>query len=256
LGGSETTGRSEVNPKEGTEMVDLSVWQGYATQCKGEILVWINQTDALKGTGSEGVCNAITRDWIDSLDSIRARAAFYNNFRCLNEAGQFRDYCMPAGYIQRQKKLEAENKARQKTLTKLRLDAQAYEKKHPGDTTKSEKVFKLEASLMGGPKCQDVFPLDTREDVIEHLNLAKGTSFAGALHLLTDSGGHAVALEFQPGKEGGEDDFVYHFIDPNTGWFAFSQYNHLRVFVQVVVLKNYYPASKYNRFKIYHYRWI
>ncbi len=109
---------------------------------------------------------------------------------------------------------------------------------------------------MGGPKCQEVFPLDTRKDVIDHLDLVNGASFAGALHLLTDTGGHAVALEFQPGKEGGDDDFVYHFLDPNTGRFAFTQYEHLRVFVQTVVLKTYCPADKYNRFKIYQYRWF
>jgi hypothetical protein len=234
-------------------MPKLSDWQTYATNRKGEIVVWINQTDALKGTDSDGVCNAITRDWITSFDSIRARAQFYQKFRRVDASGQFLAYSLPDDYVRRQKQLEAENKVRQVCLTWLRKTAAAYGKKHAGDNSWSERVFEIEPRLIGGPNCQDVIPIDTRKAIIDHLDLMKGASYAGILHLLKDSGGHAVAVEYLPGKEGTKEDYVYQFLDPNTGWFAFGDYKGLREFIWYEVLK-YYPAPKYNRFKMYNYR--
>jgi hypothetical protein len=70
------------------------------------------------------------------------------------------------------------------------------------------------------------------------------------LHMLKDGAGHAVGIEFVPGKdktgEGpGQKGYppFYQFIDPNTGLFLFDAFRGLQVFFTVPVVKFYAPKT-------------
>ena len=152
-------------------MADLKTWQGYASQCNGVVVAWINQTQALKGTGSDGVCNAVTLEWIEGLDSVRTRAAFYNKFVAVDAKGEFLEYSLPKEYIDRQKELQDKYILNVETLDKLLSAAQKYQKDNPNKKVESdamfENYFKIEPTVRGGDQCKNVVTFETVDGFVE-----------------------------------------------------------------------------------------
>jgi hypothetical protein len=246
-------------------MAELKYWQDIAKKLKGEIVVWINQTEALRGTNSEGVCNAMTREWIASFKSIRSRGAFFHKFWRIDAQGLFLPYSVPAEYIQKQDALQAETARLRRFIAWFDAIAADYKKKHPEDKKliewSDEQSMLYELRMRGGPGCTTYLQYDTVDEVLGYLQAMEGGDrSAFTLHMLKDGRGHALAFEFLPGKEKGEGHpkdssypALYQFLDPNTGWFAFDSFKSLGVFFKIPVMKA-YALKKYEYYKIYEFR--
>jgi hypothetical protein len=244
-------------------MASLEMWSGFARQCGADMVAWINQTDALRKRNLSGVCNAITRDWAASCQGIRARGAFMNKFRLVDAQGRFFSHCVPEEYIQKQDELRTDAAWQLRVLKMVNAAANDSAKKFPNDLKLIEKAneecVRLETMFRGGPDCKEYFEFDTPQEVMDHVRSMDYESSVYILHMLKDGAGHAVGIEFVPGKdktgEGpGQKGYppFYQFIDPNTGLFLFDAFRGLQVFFTVPVVKFYAPKN-YDTYKLYVY---
>jgi hypothetical protein len=209
-------------------MAQLEDWRTAARAHSGSIVVWINQSAAanLKAVNSNGVCKAITMDWIASYRKYRSdRAAFVNQFRKYDADGNL-ETCIPDTYLAKQtaftQQLALDRKAYVAAIGKYKLNPTLAGKK---------KVDDILRRARGGPDCRNFTKFTSIDQVATALtSLAKPAYCALAL---TEPGGHVIGFELRSDQKV-SDNFpkLYEYLDANTGLFAFGDLQKMLDFVK------------------------
>ena len=186
-------------------MPNLATWKGYAKANNGDLVVWINQSEApnLKAANSGFVCSAITRDWISSCRKYRSdRTAFVQSFRQYDDSGKLLGHSIPDHYLARQQEIKREIEGYTKRAEELRKKILVYVKEYPKEKDfraallESLKIY--ERIVRGGVDCIKFIS----ETSIDKIMAALTTQITPAYFALSmkpaDSDkGHVVGFEFR-----------------------------------------------------------
>jgi hypothetical protein len=215
-------------------MVDIEAWRAHAKTHNGNIVVWINQSDpgsSVREANSDGVCYAITMDWIDSYRRyLSDRSLFVNSFREYDDHGKLLSYVIPQLYLDNQDEYRKQRELNNTEYKKLFADyetAKAEYGKSKTSTAKAAmdaaeakaKMFRRRA--YGGPNCIRYTMIASLENANTILSgITVPGYYAFAFH--RDGGGHVVGFEFRPDQSTLSFKGIYEFIDANTGLLVFG----------------------------------
>lgn len=237
---------------------DKAEWTKKAGQHNGNPVIWIDQTNApqLKAANSEGVCFAITLDWVEQYRTSQvARSRFLNSFRDVQAEDPPKH--LPAIYIDKQQAYSDELKAQNAAIGKLKqMLVTATESSRP-PKSELETILLSVAKHHYGRSVGTVGKLDDDflgiENTIAALKQAAGQ--APGYFMMTFSvpgrGGHVVGFECR------SDMYVspnypelYEFIDANLGAYAFSKLDDMMDFFYLEVWSDIYLLKNYTRFEL------
>ena len=243
-------------------MAKLETWEGLVKQYRGAVVAWINQAEApnLKEVNSQGVCNAIVKDWLASYRKDQhARQSFVAKFAAKDSSGQWLNTCVPDSYIDDQQKLSdalklsrVEVEQRQKKIAQLKKQRKQSE----ADAAELE-LWQFAQRAVGGPDCRTLVGKKTFASTMQVLTqidaaLYIALSLTGTMpkrfwEFSAKSFGHVVGLEFRPAYN------LFEFIDANLGLFAFVKRDDMLSFVQNAVWPRFYQPYPITTFALYMY---
>jgi hypothetical protein len=241
-------------------MPNLATWKGYAKANNGDLVVWINQSEApnLKAANSGFVCSAITRDWISSCRKYRSdRTAFVQSFRQYDDSGKLLGHSIPDHYLARQQEIKREIEGYTKRAEELRKKILVYVKEYPKEKDfraallESLKIY--ERIMRGGVDCIKFIS----ETSIDKIMAALTTQITPAYFALSmkpaDSDkGHVVGFEFRSDESTPSFPEIYQFIDANFGLFVFKDQIDMMDFVEKKIWGRFYQ-KRYTRFYLLEY---
>ncbi len=233
-------------------------WVKTANNYEGGLCVWINQNDApnLKAINSDGVCFALTKQWLASYTGdVSERMKFVNSFRLLDKQGNvFRTY-IPDEYITKQDQYMKMCQSNGKNLAALKSKFKNYKKKYPGEISEPFEEALIETvalyqKLFFGNTCleykvirHDDFSFPENDEFMNAFSGAKKEHCFYLVSLFSSlKGAHVVGFEFCPDYAAGP---YSHFIDANLGLFYFRGAfdNALNFFCKEVKIKCFYDIS-------------
>jgi hypothetical protein len=238
-------------------MSELKTWDDNAARRGGAVIAWINQADApsLEAANSQGVCNAIVKDWISSCRGYTSdRGEFVKTFTARDKDGRLLNANVPERYIAQQEKLTTALKIYQTEARTRRLKIRDLEQK--GDK-EAAKQLRLEGSranqrAFGGETCEKVAARASFDEVIDALNKVSTDDLYIALTFYWDtdseSFGHVVGIELRNDKH------RFGFIDANLGLFSFPEFSSLISFWRDDVWPALYQRHGPKPFALYFYR--
>src|SRR3954454_22550356 len=156
-------------------MAELKVWQGLVKQYGGAVVAWINQSGAakLKEANSEGVCNAIFRNWLASYRKDQlARKSFVARFAGKDNEGNWLNANVPQDYIADQQNLTQQEMLQRAGLalrTKRLTEADKRGNKDEIDKAIDD-LWTFKQRMVGGAEC---------------INLHAFSSFAETMRVLS-----------------------------------------------------------------------
>ncbi|HKF49962.1 MAG TPA: hypothetical protein VKB38_21545 [Terracidiphilus sp.] len=209
-------------------MPSLEDFRSRAAVHNGKMVVWINQSNSptLKSVNSQGVCKAITMDWIVSYRGyLEDRATFVNGFRQYDESGTRVGYSIPQFYLDRQEQFTRELAAYNLRFKAMVKKVKAYTEEFPNEKDftpallETLKIF-IRVARAGIECIRYTEPADVDAMVSTLSNLKKPGYYTLAL---TKPGGHVLGFEFRPDQKAGSFPGIFEFIDANSGLFVFGK---------------------------------
>jgi hypothetical protein len=243
-------------------MADLRVWEGLVKQCGGAVVAWINQAGAanLKAANSEGVCNAIFRDWLASYrGDQRARKCFVAKFAARDNEGNWLNANVPQDYLADQEKLNQELKLQRAGLAlRAKRLAEADKRGNKDEIAKAiDELWTFKQHMTGGDACINLVAFTSLAETMASLAKIQRSGYIGlSLSLIlpkrfwdfgTKTSGHMVGLEFQPAYN------MFEYIDANLGLFAFVKQADMLSFIQNAVWPRFYQPYSIRLFSLYVY---
>jgi hypothetical protein len=214
-------------------MAKLEDWREWAHEHKGNTVVWINQSGAanLKAANSEGVCKAITLDWVSSYRKTLAdRSKFVNQFRSYDKDGKLQT-CVPDAFMEKQDEYWLE-----KTMGALDYKEALQNYLRNRTPEKQRKLDEVVRRTQGSPDCKRFWTFSSIDEVLKILR-ALTKSYYFELGLSRQGGAHVIGFEFRPDKKVSNNfPKLYEYIDANTGLFVFATLKDMIDFVELKVL--------------------
>jgi hypothetical protein len=244
-------------------MPDQKKWRAKADANKGSQVIWINQSDNkdLKDIGSDGVCFAITSDWVKQYRSNRiARSKFVNAFRdevvIDPKTGEpDPDTCIPLDYMLNQDEYSSMLKQHRKALKELELkllQAPLDQPKIREDLDNTLRAMEVE-TYGSGLKQVTKFRAKKSQTITDAVAAMQANTNPTYYMLLLrrPGGGHVVGFEFRPDVVV-SDNFpgLFEFIDANLGLYAFPSSANMINFFNSCAWAELYSAKGYDGFDL------
>lgn len=217
-------------------------WSLAAKVHGGNLVVWIEQgTDPnLERANSNGVCHALTHDWIERYTRYRDdRSEFVNAFRD-NEGGRADGTSIPLDYISQQGLYQSQVESFNAALT----SAKQLKGSMPADARRLlvDSLKRQQQSLYGDSAV--VTRPKAGTSIVEVVNSFPVHPCYVALSFRARGGGHVVGFEFRPDVHvSGNFPQLFEYFDANLGLFAFPSRSSLLAFFLETVWPTIYAES-------------
>lgn len=237
---------------------DRAEWTKYADEYGGNPVFWINQTNApqLQAANLDGVCFAITMDWVDNYrTSMIARRNFINRFRDVQSEDVPKRF--PAIYVEKQQAykatLDAQNDAVRQILGMLKT---ATDSTNPSRTELLAIKSRLQKNAYGrslgtfSKINDDIFGFDTAVNALKAA-AAQSPGYFMLSFSTPGVGGHVVGFEARPDMYVSTNyPQLHEFIDANLGLYAFSDFDKMMSFFVDKVWYENYEHKGYSKYEL------